>query len=103
MSAWEDDYLDEEVEAFIEFLPKGGGSFQFGYVSGRIDHRTKGGGGKLSVEFSWEGGDGDDGTAMTGRGTAELDGAGLKGMLFIHEGDDSEFVAKKNRPSKSKQ
>jgi hypothetical protein len=27
MSAWEDDYLDEEVQAFIEFDEKGGGSF----------------------------------------------------------------------------
>ena len=27
MSAWEDDYLDEEVEAFIEFEERGGGSF----------------------------------------------------------------------------
>ena len=40
MSAWEDDYLDEEVEAFIEFEDKGSGSFQFGYVQGQIDHCT---------------------------------------------------------------
>ena len=32
MSAWEDDYLDEAVQAFIEFEEKGSGSFQFGYV-----------------------------------------------------------------------
>ena len=28
MSAWEDEYLDEEDEAFIEFNDKGDGSFQ---------------------------------------------------------------------------
>jgi hypothetical protein len=34
MSAWEDDYLDEEVEAFLKFEENGSGSFQFGYVEG---------------------------------------------------------------------
>ncbi len=40
MSAWEDDYLDEEVQAFIEFEEKGSGSFQSGYVQGLMDCRT---------------------------------------------------------------
>ena len=56
MSAWEDDYLDEEVQAFIEFA---------------------------------------DGTELTGRGWAKLNGDELNGMFCIHEGDDSEFVAKR--------
>src|SRR5450755_180781 len=56
-SAWEDDYLDEEVQAFIEFDEKGGGSFQFGYVQGQIDYRTTKREEKPAVEFSWEGGD----------------------------------------------
>ena len=34
MSTWDEDYLNEEVQAFIEFDNKGGGSFQFGYVQG---------------------------------------------------------------------
>ena len=36
MSAWEDDYLNEEVQAFIEFNAGNGGSFQFGYVQGQL-------------------------------------------------------------------
>ena len=36
---WDEDYLNEEVQAFIEFDDKGGGSFQFGYVQGIIDCR----------------------------------------------------------------
>ena len=32
MSAWEKDYLNEEVEAYIEFTDKCWGEFQFGYV-----------------------------------------------------------------------
>ena len=100
ISAWEDDYLDEEVQAFIEFDEKGGGSFQFGYIQGQIDYRTTNRDGKTAVEFSWEGGDGADGTPLTGRGWAILGDDELQGMFCIHEGDDSEFVAKKARTMK---
>jgi len=68
MSAWEDDYLDEEVQAFIEFEEKGSGSFQFGYVQGLMDCRTTIREGKPGVELSWQGGVGADGTPLTGRG-----------------------------------
>jgi hypothetical protein len=68
MSAWEDEYVDVEVEAFIEFNDKGDGSFQIGYVQGQIDHRTTSRGSEPAVEFSWEGGDGADGTPLTGSG-----------------------------------
>ena len=77
MSAWEDDYLDEEVEAFIEFEEKGGGSFQFGYVQGLIVWRLSTREGEPAVEWSWEGGDGADGTPLTGRGWAVLKDDGL--------------------------
>ena len=93
MSTWANDYLDEEVEAFIEFEPQGGGSFQLGYVQGLLDHRLTQRGGEPAVEFSWEGGDGADGTPLTGRGWAGLRNDALHGMFFIHEGEDSEFVA----------
>ncbi|MHC5540245.1 hypothetical protein ACYOEI_18655 [Singulisphaera rosea] len=94
MSEWEDDYLDEEVQAYIKVEDKGRGSFQFGYIQGQIDARMTNREGKPAVEFSWEGGDGADGTPLTGRGWAILQEDELHGMFFIHEGDDSEFVAK---------
>lgn len=68
MDQWDQEHVDEEVEGFIEFEPKGNGSFQFGYVQGQIDHRPSTRDGKPCVEFSWEGGDGEDGTPLTGRG-----------------------------------
>jgi hypothetical protein len=68
MSAWDEDYLHEEVQAYIEFDEKGGGSFQFGYVQSVMDCRTTNRDGKPAVEFSWAGGDGADGTPLTGRG-----------------------------------
>ncbi len=100
MSAWEDEYLDEEVQAFFEFEEQGSGSFQFGYIQGSMDCRTTNRDGKPAVEFSWEGGDDADGQPLTGRGWGVLEGDELKGMFFIHEGDDSEFVAKRAKALK---
>jgi len=100
MSASDDEYLDEEVEAFIEFNDKGDGSFQFGYVQGQIDHRPTSRGGVPAAEFSWEGGDGADGTPLTGRGWAVMKNAELHGQFFIHQGDQSDFVAKRAKVQK---
>jgi hypothetical protein len=101
MSAWEDEYMDEDVQAFFEFEEKGNGSFQFGYIQGLMDCRLTTRDGKPAVEFSWEGGDGADGTPLTGRGWAVLEGEELEGMFFIHQGDDSEFVATRTTEKKA--
>jgi hypothetical protein len=93
MSMWDEDYLNEEVQAFIEFDDREGGSFQFGYVQGVIDYREGLRDGQPAVEFSWEGSDGADGTPLSGRGWAKLSDEGLEGMIFIHMGDESEFEA----------
>jgi hypothetical protein len=93
MSTWDEDDLNEEAQAFIKFDDKGGGSFQFGYVQGIIDYREGLRDGQPTAEFSWEGGDGADGTPLTGRGWAKLSDEGLHGMIFIHQGDESEFEA----------
>jgi len=36
-----------------------------------------------------------NGTPLTGRGWARFDGKELNGMMYIHLGDDSEFIAKR--------
>lgn len=97
MEQWDQEYVDEEVEGFIEFEPKGHGSFQYGYVQGNIDHRPSARDSEPCVEFSWEGGDGADGTPLTGRGWAALDGEGLKGEFVIHDGDESAFRAARKK------
>lgn len=97
MSAWDEGYLDEEVQAYIEFKKNGIGNFQFGYVQAQMDCRITNREGKPAVEFSWEGGDGADGTPLTGRGWAILEGDELNGMIYMHLGGDSEFVAMKTR------
>jgi hypothetical protein len=102
MSAWEDDFLDEEVEAYIEFDGRGWGGFHFGNVQGHLDCRLTTRDAEAAVEWTWDGNDEMD--AAQGRGWAVLRGAELHGMIFFHGGDDSEFVAKltkaKKRPKK---
>lgn len=93
MSTWDEDYLNEEVQAFVEFDEKASGSFQFGYVEGIIDYREGLRDGRPAAEFTWEGNDGAHGTPLSGRGWAVLQEDRLSGMIFVHLGDESEFEA----------
>lgn len=95
MTGWDEDYFNEEVQAFFEFKENGTGHFQFGYVQGYMDWRPATRDGEPAVEWSWEGTDGADMTEMTGRGWAKLEDGDLHGMIFIHLGDESGFVAKR--------
>ena len=91
MSMWDKDYIDAEVPGYFEFGPENLGSFQFGYVEGDVDYRATERGDKPAVEFSFEGGDGADGTPCSGRGWMTLEGETLTGMFFFHRGDESEI------------
>ncbi len=100
MNAWEDDFLDEEVEAYIEFDNKGWGGFHFGNVQGHMDCRLTRRDGEPAVEWTWDGNAEMD--AAQGRGWAVIRDGELHGMIFFHGGDDSEFVAKKSKEKKRK-
>jgi hypothetical protein len=93
MSAWDEDYLNEEAQAFVEFQEGEKGEFQFGDVRGIMDYREGLRDGQPAVEFSREGSDGADGTPLSGLGWAILQEDELSGMIFIHQGDESEFEA----------
>ncbi len=93
MSQWDEEYLNEEVQAYIEFEATQRGEFQFGYVQGEIDYREGQRDGKPHVEWTWEGND--EMERAMGRGWAVLDGEELNGMIFFHQGDESEFVAER--------
>ena len=99
MSAWDEDYIDEEEEGFFEFDDKESGEFHFGYVHGHMDCRLTMRDGEPAVEWTWEGNDEND--PAQGRGWAVMKGDELHGMIFFHEGDDSEFVAKKATETKT--
>jgi hypothetical protein len=100
METWNEDYFNEEVQAFLAFEENGTGNFQFGYVSGEMDWRRTTRDGEPCVEWSWEGDDGADGTLLAGRGWAKLEGNDLHGRIFIHLGDESGFVAKRAKKQK---
>jgi hypothetical protein len=92
MSAWDEDYIDEEEEGFFEFDEKGG-EFHFGYVHGHMDCKPTTREGEPAVEWTWDGNDEMD--PAQGRGWAVVKNEELHGMIFFHCGDDSEFVAKR--------
>ncbi len=93
MSLWDQDFVDEEVEGHFEFGSNNMGSFQFGYVLGQIDYCTGVRDTNPCVEFTWE--DSDEMTPVEGRGWATLECDEITGMFFFHQGDESEFKAKK--------
>ncbi len=98
MSAWDQDFVDEEEEGYFEFDDKGWGQFHFGYVHGTIDGRLITRDGEPAIEWTWDGNDEMD--AAQGRGWAVQQDDELHGMIFFHGGDDSEFVAKRAKAKK---
>jgi hypothetical protein len=91
MELWAADFIDLEVPGHLTFADEQAGEFQFGMVKGWMDCRYDNE--RARVEFSWEGAD--DADEARGRGWAELDGAHLRGRIFIHRADDLGFVATK--------
>jgi hypothetical protein len=91
MSAWDQDFVDEEEEGYFEFDGKGSGEFHFGYVHGSMDCRPATRDGESALEWTWDGNDEMD--PAQGRGWAVVRGNELHGMIFFHGGDESEFRA----------
>ncbi len=95
MDAYEADYFDVEVAAYIALERGQRGGFQFGAVSGIIDYRRVKRDGANAIEFTWDGQDEMD--PMMGRGWAVVTDGQLAGRIFTHHGDDSSFVARRVR------
>ncbi len=91
MSAWDRDHLDVDGPASIEFDAHGGGAFRFVLVHGDMDCRLATRGRRPAVEWTWDGRVKEE--LAHGRGWAVLKGGGLRGMIFFHQGYESEFVA----------
>jgi len=100
MSAWEQDFIDEEEEGYVEFTDKSDGEFHFGYVPGHTDCRPTARDGEPAVEWTWDGNN--EMEPAQGRGWAVVKGDELHGMIFFHGGNESEFVAKKKDKPASK-
>ena len=98
MDQWAQDFVDAEVEGYVEFTAGRSGRFQFGYVLGGMDCRLTTRDGQPCVEWTWDGNDEMD--PARGRGWAVIKGDELHGLIAIHHGDESAFVAKRKSRSK---
>lgn len=100
MSLWDEGFINEEEEGYFEFNGMDSGEFHFGYVHGHMDCKLATRDGVPAVEWTWDGND--EMEPAQGRGWAVVKGDELHGMIFFHDGDDSEFVAKKKDESPPK-
>ena len=92
MEAWDEDYFNMEVQAFIEIMPAYRGRFQFGLVRGRIDIDEIVDNGRM--DFTLEGAD--ENEEVSGSGWLKLSSKNrLEGKIKFHQGDSSTFVAKR--------
>lgn len=95
MEMWEPEDLELLVPAHITLEREGLGYLEFIAISADVDYRTVERDGKDAIEFSWEGEEESD--RCSGRGWAILERIELRGMLYIHRGDESEFVARREK------
>lgn len=91
--SWTREDLDTIVPAHITFNRDRLGELEFIAISASVDYRIGKCDGTSFVEFTWEGSD--EGQPISGRGWARLTGDRLTGQLFIHQGDETEFAAKR--------
>ena len=92
---WGGDALDLIVPAHITLSRNGLGEMQLIAIGASIDYRVEKRSDRPVVEFSWSGFD--DGDPTSGRAWARVEGDTMRGKLFIHQGDESAFVAKRER------
>jgi hypothetical protein len=90
---WDSDALDEFAPAQLTFGPGRRGELNLIAISASVDYRVGTHDGSPILEFTWAGDD--EGNPVSGRGWARRDPHGLIGRLFIHEGDEANFVAKR--------
>ena len=92
MSEWDAEYLNEEVQAFIEVKAGGQSKFQFGYFVGFMDGKIVDHPNGKRFEFTWDGSDEND--PVNGFGWFQKKSIDqIEGEIRFHNGDDSTFVA----------
>jgi len=92
---WDREALDLVVPAYMRFDRSGLGEMELIAIGASIDYRIEQRDGEFVLEFSWSGIDEMD--ATSGRAWARIDGDTMRGKLFIHQGDESTFLARRER------
>lgn len=90
MEQWDKEDIDLVEPGYIR-IAGNRGELHFICVDGQMDIRKDNRG---SFMFFWEGFD--EGDFTSGFGEFVCDGDTLTGRIYIHDGDDSSFVAKKS-------
>ncbi len=94
MEQWDDEYLNMEVQAYIQIRRDGGGDFQFGLVSGQIDGEVEVAASGDRFTFTWDGNDECDPAAGSGW-LVLVNKDTLKGKIKFHQGDSSTLTAER--------
>lgn len=93
---WDVDDLDSMEPAHVTLKANGHGRLGLLAIEAELDYRVVQREGLPAVEFSFEGFD--EGDRISGRGWAALDGEQLRGRLFVHQGDNCGFTARRSEP-----
>jgi hypothetical protein len=94
MEEWDEEYLNEDAQAYIKIEPDNDGYFQFGLVRGEIDGRIVDYADGKRFEFTWEGNDECD--HVFGSGWIRIKEKDvLEGEFRFHLGDSSTFLARR--------
>ena len=101
MEMWDDEYLNMEVQAYIQIRRDGSGAFQFGLVSGQIDREIVETANGDRFEFTWEGKDENDEASGSGWLAMESKNT-LEGKIKFHQGDSSTLTAERATTRKSR-
>ncbi len=95
MEAWDEDFFDMEVPAFILVKRDNLGEFHFGNVQGEIDGRITNSHESPRMDFTWAGNAEMD--EAYGRGWIMREGGELTGCIYFHMGEESAFRANHER------
>jgi len=91
MEAWDADFFDMEVPAYVQIEHDNMGGFHFGTVRGEVDGRIEIVDSLPRFSFSWEGSaEMDD---VSGRGWMMREGDQVTGHIYFHMGEESAFRA----------
>ena len=93
MELWTAEDLDLVGPAHVTLDRDGLGEMSFIAVEAGLDYRVVERDGQPAIEFSFDGSD--EGDRISGRGWAVLESDALHGRIFIHQGDESSFVARR--------
>jgi hypothetical protein len=94
MEMWDEEYINMEVQAYIEIAADNIGSFQFGLVSAEFKGKMLIDKGQERFEFTFKGND--ECEEVSGKGWMRIKENDLaEGEFKFHDGDDSTFLARK--------